>query len=187
MVWSEQAKIWVDIYLQSGTGASTKSVNGGTITDTRNWMDFCDDLSAVGKRLLDDREFQAIAAGGNEETNIAGSADPGTTTGHTDTAGRRMISNIGCEDCAGVVYQWLLDQSYRWDSGFGTAWARYDLPGNKGSLYNYDGTGGRSDVKLVAGGDWSYGVDCGSRCRDASVYRWVVFSNLGARGCCGAM
>jgi len=187
MVWSDQAKIWVDIYLQSGTGTSTASVNGGTITDTRNWMDFVDDLGAVGKRLLDDGEFQKIAAGGNEETNISGSADPGTTTGHTDTAGRRMVSNIGCEDCAGAIWQWLLDQSYRWDSGFGTTWAYYDLPGNKGSLYNYDGTGGRSDVKLLAGGAWGNGTACGSRCRAASARRWGVDSDIGARGCCGAM
>jgi len=185
MVWSDQAKIWVDIYLQSGTGTNTKSVNGGTITDDRNWMDFCDDLSAVGKRLLDDREFQVIAAGGNEETHIAGSADPGTTTGHTDTAGRRMISAIGCEDCSGVVSQWLLDQSYR--VGTGAAWNWYDLPGAKGSLYNYDGTGGRADVKLVAGGDWTAGTHCGSRCRVAANCRWTVDSRFGARGCCGAV
>lgn len=184
MVYSEQAGIWVDIYLQSGTGASTKSVNGGTITDNRDWMDFVDDLGAVGKRLLDDGEFQKIAAGGNEETNIAGSADPGTTTGHTDTAGRRMVSNIGCEDCAGVVYQWLLDQSYRVGTGAALNW--YDLPGAKGSLYNYS-TDGTADVKLVAGGNWAAGVDCGSRCRHAYRYRWVVASSIGARGCCGAM
>ena len=184
MVWSEAAGIWVDIYLQSGTGASTKSVNGGTITDNRDWMDFVDDLGAVGKRLLDDGEFQKIAEGCNQETNIAGSADPGTTTGHTDTAGRRMISNIGCEDCAGVMYQWLLDQSYR--VGTGTAWNWYDLPGAKGSLYNYS-TIGDADVKLVAGGYWAVGASCGSRCRYAYYFRWIVGSNVGARGCCGAM
>ena len=168
MVWSEQAKVWVDIYLQSGTGASTKSVNGGTITDTRTWMDHVDDLGAVGKRLLDDGEFQRIAEGCNQETNVAGFADPGTTTGHTDTAGRRMVSNIGCEDCAGVMYQWLLDQSYR--VGTGAAWNWYDLPGAKGSLYNYS-TAGDADVKLIAGGAWDNGVSCGSRCRAANRYR----------------
>jgi hypothetical protein len=184
MVWSEQAKIWVDIYLQSGTGASTKSVNGGTITDTRTWMDHVDDLGAVGKRLLDDGEFQRIAEGCNQETNVAGFADPGTTTGHTDTAGRRMVSNIGCEDCAGVMYQWLLDQSYR--VGTGAAWNWYDLPGAKGSLYNYS-TDGTADVKLVAGGTWGRSVACGSRCRSADLCRWNVGSGLGARGCCGAV
>jgi len=117
MVYDRGTDLWVDIYLPSGTGANTKSVNGGTISDTRNHMDFVDDGIAVGKRLLKDREFQSAAAGSNEETNIAGSADPGTTTGHVDTAGRRMISNIGCEDCCGALWQWLDEQSYRFDGG----------------------------------------------------------------------
>jgi hypothetical protein len=186
MVWSNEAKIWVDIYLQSGTGASTKSANGGTITDTRTWMDHVDDLGAVGKRLLDDGEFQKIAEGCNQETNITGSADPGTTTGHTDTAGRRMVSNIGCEDCAGAMWQWLLDQSYRFESTFAATWGYYDLPGDKGSLYNYDNTGGKADVKLAAGGNCSDGAACGSRCRAAADCRWWVLSYIGARGCCGA-
>lgn len=115
MVYSAAIGKWVDIYLASGTGANTASVNGGTISDSRAWNDFVDDGAAVGKRLLRDAEFQAIAAGSNEQTNIAGSADPGVTGGHTDTAGRRMISNIGCEDCCGVMWQWLDEQSYRYD------------------------------------------------------------------------
>lgn len=113
MVYDDAIGKWVDIYLASGTGASTVSINGGAISDTRNWMDFVDDGHAVLKRLLTDEEFQSIAAGSNEETNITGSADPVTTGGHSDSAGRRMISNIGCEDCTGVMYQWLNEQSTR--------------------------------------------------------------------------
>jgi hypothetical protein len=143
-------------------------------------MDHVDDLAAVNKRLLDDGEFQKIAAGGNEETNIAGSADPGTTGGHIDTASRRMISAIGCEDCAGVMWQWLSDQSFR--SDFVSGWGWYDLPGAKGSLYNQDGVNGRADVKLRAGGNWGLGASCGSRCRLANRYRWHATSDGGARG-----
>ena len=113
MVYSEAINKWVDIYLASGTGASTASVNGSTISDNRNWMDFVDDGHTVLKRLLYDEEFQSIAAGSNKETNIAGSVDPVTTGGHLDTAGRRMIGNIGTEDCCGAMHQWLLDQSTR--------------------------------------------------------------------------
>ena len=115
MVYDAQAGIWIDIYMASGTGASTLSVNGGTISDSRNWMDFVDDGGAIGKRLLNDYEFQLAAEGSNQKTNIAETADPVTTGGHSDTAGRRMISNIGCEDCCGAMWQWLLDQSYRYD------------------------------------------------------------------------
>ena len=113
MVYDSALDKWIDIFLASGTGASTTSVNGGTISDTRDWMAFVDDGHAVKKRLLDDEEFQSAAAGSNEETNITGSGDPIYTTGHVDTASRRMISNIGCEDCAGAMWQWLRDQSTR--------------------------------------------------------------------------
>ena len=117
MVYSPMTDLWVDIYLASGTGINTKSVFNGVISDTRDWNDFVDDGMSVSKRLLFDPEFQAIATGSNEETNIAGSADPVNTGGHVDTAGRRMIANNGCEDCCGVMWQWLIDQSWRYDGG----------------------------------------------------------------------
>ena len=113
MVYDEAINKWADIYLASSTGATCASVYGATITDSRNWMDFVDDGHAVKKGLLHDEEFQSVMAGSNEETNLFASADPVTTGGHMDTAARRMISDIGCEDGAGVMYQWLLDQSYR--------------------------------------------------------------------------
>ena len=117
MAYSDLAKLWADIYLQSGTGATTASAYGATITDTRTWNDHVDDLAAVGKRLLTDWEFQVLAENSNMRTNIVGSADPVTTGGHSDTAARRMISNYGLEDCAGAMYQWLQDQGYRYDIG----------------------------------------------------------------------
>jgi hypothetical protein len=167
-------------------------------------MSFVDDFAAVKKQLLDDSEFQVIAAGSNEETNISGSADPVTTGGHSDTASRRMISNIGCEDCCGALWQWLRDQSYRFDAAanhthtentaesytqsattgnqsgdVAPAWAFQDLTGSKGSLYK-QGTYG--DVKLFAGAAWSHDETCGSRARAAGYYRWYTESGLGGRG-----
>ena len=213
MVWAGKTdfdtlagpKIWVALYLASGTGSSTASVYGGTISDTRNWMDFVDDFAAIGCRMLEDDEFQAIAAGSNEETNIAGSDDPVTTGGHLDTAGRRMVSNIGCEDCCGVMWQWLRTQSYRFDGAanhthqvvvsggpetvtsgnpsgdVAPAFAYYDLPGAKGSLYK-QGTYG--DVKLLAGGHWASAANSGSRSRYATNgYRWRTLSFFGSRAC----
>jgi hypothetical protein len=76
-----------------------------------------DDGAAVVKRLLNDAETQTAMEGSNQQTNILASADPVTTGPHIDTAGRRMISNIGLEDGCGVMYQWLSDQSYRFDLG----------------------------------------------------------------------
>lgn len=138
MVYSEAARIWVDIYLQSSTGATTASVYGATITDTRNWMDFVDDLGAVKKRLLSDDEFAVIAGGSNQKTNIFGSADPVTTGGHVDTASRRMISNIGVEDACGALWQWLRDQSWRFDRGA----VAYVAGGQTTTLYHAAAPGG---------------------------------------------
>ena len=188
MVYSEAINKWVDIYLASGTGASTASAYGGTISDTRDWNDFADDGAAVKKRMLDDGEFQAIAAGSNEETNITASADPGTTGGHVDTASRRMISNIGVEDACGALWQWLSTQSYIYTGETGY-WA--NLPGGKGSYYtNFASDPGAgvvsiagSDVKLVAGGGWGSGALCGSRSRRAADYRWYTGTNFGCRFC----
>jgi hypothetical protein len=210
MVWAGKTdfdslagpKIWVALYLASGTRSSTASANGATISDTRDWMSFVDDFAAIGCRMLEDDEFQAIAAGSNEETNIAGSADPVTTGGHLDTAGRRMVSNIGCEDCCGAMNQWLRTQSYRFDGAanhthqvvvsgdpetvtsgnpsgdVAPALGYYDLPGARGSIYK-QGTYG--DVKLCAGGRWAIAADAGSRYRLATYWRWYSLTSLGGR------
>ncbi len=177
MVYSPLADVWVDIYLASGTGASTLSVKGGTISDTRTWNSFVDDGAAVKKRLLDDGEFQIIAAGSNSATNISGSGDPATTGGHSDTAARRMISNIGCEDCAGAMWQWLSDQSYlNHATTYNGTWSWKDM--GAGQLYSQGAVG---DVKLIAGGDWSNGTNCGPRSRIANYSRWFATSAIGAR------
>ena len=200
MTYDSKSQIWTDIYLTSSTGSSTASSFRGTISDNRNWMDFVDDGGAVGKRLLKDQEFQNIANNSNEETNIAGSADPVRTGGHSDTAGRRMISDIGCEDCAGTMWQWLDEQSYRYDGGTHThlenmdasytqnvktsgvgpipSWGYYNLPGSKGSIYR-QGTYG--DVKLLAGGTWDHAAYAGSRCRYARRCRWGTDAAIGCR------
>lgn len=179
MVYSSEINKWVQIYLAADDGASgVKSVNGATILDTIDWNDFVDKGAKVGMRLLDDDEFQAIAAGSNEETNITGSADPVTTGGHIDTASRRMISNIGCEDVAGALWQWLRTPSAKLDDG--TVAYTKDLPGAKGSFYTY-GTNGYGNTQLLAGGAWADGATCGSRSRNAADYRWNATTSIGGR------
>lgn len=69
-------------------------------------------------RLVWRHEFQMGAKGSNEQTNIQGSSDPNTTGGHVDTAGRRMISNIGLEDCCGVLWQFAMDLGFAGGSGW---------------------------------------------------------------------
>jgi hypothetical protein len=189
---------WWAIYLASGTATAPVSVYGATILDTIDWNNSVDAGRAVGMRLPRDAEFQIAASLSNEQTNIYGSADPVTTGGHVDTAGRRMISAYGLEDCLGVMYQWLDEQSYRFDGAtahthviagsapttsnaasadVAPAWAWYDLPGDKGQLYR-QGTYG--DIKMLAGGNWYISV-CGSRCRSLYHHRWTVSSDFGFR------
>ena len=201
LVYDERTGLWVQIYLASDDGAGgVQSVYNAVILDTINWMDIVDRGGAVKMRLLSDNEFQVVARGSNEETNIQGSVDPVTTGGHVDTAGRRMISHIGCEDCCGAMWQWLRDQSFRVEGSHThientapvytqnattnatdlAAWAWYDLPGAKGSIYR-QGTYG--DVKLRAGGPWFSGATAGSRARDAGSWRWNANAAIGGRFC----
>ncbi len=117
MLWNPYNQRWEQIYGASDNGAGgVQSVFGANFLDTTGWMDFNDKAGLVGMQFFNDAQFQIAAKGSNEETNIAGSADPVTTGGHSDTAGRRMISNLGHEDMCGAMWQWLLDQSYRYDS-----------------------------------------------------------------------
>ena len=76
MAYIDAIDKWCDIYLQSGTGLNTKSVFGGTITDTRYYQNHVEDLFSVGKHLPNDNEFTVYAFGSNQGTAISGAADP---------------------------------------------------------------------------------------------------------------
>lgn len=175
---------FVDIYLQSGTGLNTRSAFGATITDTRTAHDHAEDLKAVGKKMLGYYEFSSAAAGGNEKTNIAGSADPVITGWHVDTAGRVMISALGGMSFAGVMWQWINEPSFRIDGlvdpTVNPAYGWVDQGSNKGSAYLQ---GSASDVLLLAGGFWNYGAVCGSRCRLSAYARLAASASFGSRGC----
>ena len=302
MVYSAEAGVWVDIYLQSGTGATTRSAYLATTTDGRNYWDHQDDLATVGKRMLSDAEFQQIALGSPEQVSIAGSVDPVTTGGHRSTSGatngtstsaaspstdisaaenpqkltvtlcgtapvevsinptglntgsliaaalqtairaaipwaggltvtygttyviscpgsfgvsasvvitagssndctaalklgvanggvevngnlgRRIISNIGCEDCTGTLYQWV-DGGHIYrnhDTTYNGAWSWKTTGQNRGQQYTQGADGA---VGLLAGGAWTFGSACGSRCRNADGIRSATAANRGSRGC----
>lgn len=193
---------WKFIYLASTDGGKAASVFGATIWDTLTWFSAVDACAAAGVRLMRDFEFQNGAIGSNEQTNIAGSADPVTTGAHSDTAGRRMISNKFLEDCCGALWSWLDEQSYRSDAAtahthsvtvsgdaqtvstgnasadVAPAWSYKAQTGGKGSLYT-QGTYG--STKLVAGGCWNTAAYCGSRARDAGDFPWNAASAIGFR------
>jgi len=172
MVYDKTSDIFVDVYLQSGTGVNTKSVYNATHTVSRQQMNHLRDFMQVGKRLLDDQEFSSIALGSNECTAIQGSADKTTVGGHVDTNSRRMISAIGCEECCGYLWQWLSDHV-----GCVTdSWGTRDGRGSFGQEY-------RDFLCLLAGGIWSSSSYCGSGSRDGSSPRSAVNAKIGGRGC----
>lgn len=171
MVYDIDTDIAADIYLQSGKGRNTASEYGATITDTRAQQNHQDDMRHVKKRLLFDYEFSSIAAGSNEGTAIKGASDPVTTGGHLDTAERRMISFIGCEDCCGALWQWLEDVSANGSSD----WSTYDGQADFGGTYG-------ASFALLAGAYWSHSSHCGSRARIGSHARSTVNACIGGRG-----
>jgi hypothetical protein len=111
MVYIPSLDFWCDIYLQSGSGANTKSAYQGAITRSRQYVDFVEDQFCVKKELLDDGEFAAAMLGSNEQTSVLGSNESGATSGgaggRNDTANRRMISVYGVEEGCGSLWQWL--------------------------------------------------------------------------------
>ena len=171
MVYDIDTDIAADVYLQSGKGKLTASIFGGTTTDTRPQQNHQDDMRQVRKRLLFDNEFASIASGSNEGTNITGSADPVTTGGHVDTASRRMISFIGCEDCCGALWQW----SEVVGPAGGSDTSVYDGKGAFGKTYG-------TCYGLLLGGYWDSEERCGSRCRDAYDARSAAHDDIGGRG-----
>jgi hypothetical protein len=190
MVYVEGISKWVDIYLTSYNGTKLASVYGGTIADGYSSTPFHGEKFAeyaglCGKSLLNRDEFMVVAKGSNEGTNITGSADPGTTGGHTDTASRRMISNYGLEDCCGVMWQWTNDIAMFGNSAAATLPSTSQTSSTDGAQY-LNGFSWQTDGRSVSniyidstaslygnsygvvervrvGGAWGVGSACGSR------------------------
>lgn len=169
MVYCDALDFWVDIYLQSGTGEATASVFGGTITDTRSLQNHAEDMFFVNKRLLSNDEFSAAAEGANQRSSISTASDPVTAGGHTASDGRRMISDIGCEDTCGALWQWLRDVG----PAGGSEWA--SDPGTKGNIQGIL-------FGLLAGGSWGASTNYGSRSRNATNQVSITNNSISARG-----
>lgn len=173
MVYNADVDMAIDIYLQSGTGQGTSTMYGATHTQSRQIQNHIEDLVNVNKRLLNYHEFSNSATGGNELTCIYGSADQTTTGGHNDTANKRMISFIGCEEMCGYLIQWLCDLG----PGGGDGWSNPYGSNDFGQLFGYL-------YCLGAGGSYNDSTKCGSRFLGANHRidnREAIF---GARGCC---
>lgn len=181
MSYVEEVDIWIGIYGASWDGTKLVHTFGGIWADgtsTKKWHGelSLEALMQQGMRLPWRHEFQCAAKGSNEQTNIKNSADPGTTGAHVDTAGRRMVSNYGLEDCCGVLWQWLMDLGFAGGSGWTNS--AYDSgvdPRSYGQTYG-------TLFRLRGGGVWSDSASCGSRCAACANPSARVSSILGCRG-----
>ena len=180
--YEELTDCWIAIYLPSWDGTKLVSVYNGVIADgssTKKWHGeaFYEQFAKQGMRLVWRHEFQMGAKGSNEQTSIQGSSDPNTTGGHVDTAGRRMISNIGLEDCCGVLWQFAMDLGF----AGGSDWTNSVYSSNVDDR-SYGQTYGTL-YRLLLGSNWSDGAYCGSRsaaCDASSAYVNVYYSSRGA-------
>lgn len=180
--YEELTDCWIAIYLPSWDGTKLVSVYNGVIADgssAKKWHGeaFYEQFVKQGMRLVWRHEFQMGAKGSNEQTNIQGSSDPNTTGGHVDTAGRRMISNIGLEDCCGVLWQFSMDLGFAGGSG----WTNSTYNSNVDDR-SYGQTYGTL-YRLLLGSSWAHGANCGSRsahCGASSAGVYVGSSSRGA-------
>lgn len=172
--------MWVDIYLPSVSGTTLVSVKGGTIADgvstpAFHAYKFEQWFGRQGMKSISQSEFVTASMGANQGTNIVGSVDAVTTTGHSDTAGRRMISNEGMEDGCGTIWQWTRDMGGLYTAA---AWTNaYDANDTAIGGQHYD-----APYRGVLGGGWSDGVRGGSRSSGWAASPLNLISDYSGRG-----
>ena len=186
-VYDPSTNIWVSIYGLSTEGKYTsaedtlvlKSVYGGTWADGTSAiafhaLKFDQILARQGQRLLWQHEFVSASLGSNQGTNIKGSNDPGTTGGNVDTAGVRMVSWLGCEDCCGALWQCGKEVGSSSTGNWTNAYDSNDLY-VKGQQY-------QSHIRVLFGGLWNGGAYCGSRAAFWNSGALALDASIGSRG-----
>lgn len=181
LAYDEVSECWLSIYQLSWDGTKLVSVYNGVIADgasTKKWHGeaFIEQLMNQKMRLPWRHEFQMAAKGSNEGTGIKNAADPNTTGGHVDSNNRRMISNIGLEDCCGCSWQWAMDLGFAGGSGWNDSVYNSNVDSQRygqsyGTLY-----------RLLLGARWDNGSSCGSRSVDCDLGSSPVSSYCSARG-----
>ena len=181
LAYDEVSECWLSIYQLSWDGTKLVSVYNGVIADgtsTKKWHGeaFIEQLMNQKMRLPWRHEFQMAAKGSNEGTSIKNAANPNTTGGHVDSNNRRMISNIGLEDCCGCSWQWAMDLGFaggsEWDDSVYNSSVDSQRYGQSyGTLY-----------RLRLGACWYDGSYCGSRSVACDRGSSCVDSPCSARG-----
>ncbi|MCF8002318.1 MAG: hypothetical protein K9K76_10750, partial [Halanaerobiales bacterium] len=192
--------IWVDIYLTSHSSGSwpdqevASEYNATPVTGTEGycWYDFQRLFSNVGKRMLSYSEWIQAAYGspeGNDNDNNAAWSN-NSNSGRTATGTvEQAVSVHNIVDCAGNVWEWLDEFTYRNTGSTGFSW--YDvLDAGKDSSNGQGETYMQNDVSLIAmraGGRWIFGVNCGARAVYLGGRPWDVTTGTGCRGACDSL
>lgn len=165
-------RIWVDIYLLSGTGSASASSYAGTISNNRQYQNYFWDLIQVGKMPASRDEFMVFAEGSNQKTVIAGAAIPSDkkTGGYLDTAGKRMISGFFIECCCGYLWQVSRIISANGSSNW-----------NEFADTRRGATFGISNI-VELGGPYGYSTNCGSWAVASHTNLLHSYVDAGCRG-----
>lgn len=176
MVYVNETNSWVDIYNCSGAVTCPESTYGGTRLHSVNYYAAVEALLSINKSPIDDKTFVAAMRGSNTGTLVAGSAqpEPDTTGGHSDTAGRRMVSNLGCEEGCGLSAAILAETGA--SGGSGSSEVTSIFGGSGGFVFGIMYT-------TTAGGSYStQALACGTMCRGYSFNSTSVNAGIGIRG-----
>lgn len=215
MVFVDFLGTWVDVYMDdadiswlSGDNAAIKDMDKlivrmhPSVLSTAfglSWFEMATALANEGKRLLTHDEFYAAAIG----SNVGTFRDPATATfgganrNATDSAGNRMVSNIGCEDMCGLFFQPLgnfgaprrIGGSYT--TGQTTpSWCGRDVLGRSIYLIVLLAGGGYVPDTSVVNRAQNTWQDCnaasvGPLCRNGRNSQDGPVCNMAPRGCCG--
>ena len=184
MVYDHRSRKWVDIYLPSWDGDTMRSLYNAVIADGGSspsfmWYNFVELFGQVGKQMTSQEEFMCYSRGSNQQTDIQGD-DPVRTGGHVDSNGRRMISDIGVEDCCGALWQWAREAAA--DTDQGSNWVQQSA-GSYDSQQNIArGQGYEVPNRPLLGGLWNRGTRCGSRCSGWYISPLYLGSDGSSRG-----
>ncbi len=172
---------WVDIYLPSVSGGELVSVYGGTLATGDSAIKFHpnkfkDWFNRVGKQMPTEGEFFSFSQQSNQGTVRNPASVPATTGGHVDSAGRRMVSGIGCEDCCGVLWQWGRDRSSNVGTAYVNNWDANDSADVRGQSY------GPANVVFLGGSAAATPAVCGSRSSTWHYGPLFLYAAYGSRG-----
>lgn len=194
MVEVVPSKLWVDIYMASeGSGtwpenAPVSAYGAAPIKDDiYARVDFHLLARNAGKRLPTVEEFLTYAEGapqGNDGNNDT--AWSATTNGGPTTTGAvaKAVSMFNVVDAAGNLWDWL-DSHYDYGGTFG--WSKSAVDVGKDSAYARGEVNHASWRSVIGGGQFDYGVRCGSRCLHSYAAPWHASGHVGLRGVCDAL